>query len=81
MLVNKKLPQSRLRFTIAHEICHTIFYEIVPELKFVCHRTDPTEERLCDFGAAALLMPKDDIVRTIDGVTPSMDILEKLAHL
>ena len=36
MLVNKKLPQSRIRFTIAHEICHTIFYEIVPELKFVC---------------------------------------------
>ena len=80
MLVNKKLPQSRIRFTIAHEICHTIFYEIVPELKFVCHQTDPVEERLCDFGAATLLMPKDDIVRATHGVTPSMVVLEKLAE-
>jgi Zn-dependent peptidase ImmA (M78 family) len=30
-------PTVRQRFTIAHEICHTFFYEIVPELKFKPH--------------------------------------------
>src|ERR1700722_10963484 len=25
---------ARQRFTIAHEICHTFFYEFVPELKY-----------------------------------------------
>lgn len=80
MFVNRTLPPSRIRFTIAHEICHTIFYEIIPELKFRWHQTDPAEERLCDFGAAALLMPKDEVVRATQGVTPSMAALEKLAE-
>ena len=80
MLVKKKQPQSRVRFTIAHEICHTFFYEIVPELKFVSHQTDPAEERLCNVGAAALLMPSDDVVRATRKVTPSMVVLEQLAE-
>ena len=80
MLVKKNQPQSRVRFTIAHEICHTFFYEIVPELKFVSHQTDPAEERLCNIGAAALLMPNDDVVRATRKVTPSMVVLEQLAE-
>ena len=80
MLVKKKQPQSRVRFTIAHEICHTFFYEIVPELKFVSHQTDPAEERLCNIGAAALLMPNDDVVRAARKVTPSMVVLEQLSE-
>ena len=80
MLVKKQQPQSRVRFTIAHEICHTFFYEIVPELKFVSHRTNPAEEKLCDVGAAALLMPNEDVVRATRKVTPSMVALEQLAE-
>jgi Zn-dependent peptidase ImmA (M78 family) len=48
---------ARARFSLAHEICHTFFYEIVPELKFYPHQTDEAEERLCNFGAAGLLIP------------------------
>ena len=80
MLVKKQQPQSRVRFTTAHEICHTFFYEIVPELKFVPHQTDPAEERLCNVGAAALLMPNDDVMRATRKVTPSMVVLEQLAE-
>ena len=80
MLVKKKQTQTRVRFTIAHEICHTFFYEIVPELKFVSHQTDPAEERLCNVGAAALLMPNDDVVRATRKVTPSIVALEQLAE-
>ena len=80
MLVKKKQPQSRIRFTIAHELCHTFFYEIAPELKFVPHQTDPEEERLCNVGAAALLMPNDDVMRATRKVTPSLLVLEQLAE-
>ena len=80
MLVKKKQPQSRIRFTIAHELCHTFFYEIVPELKFAPHQTDPEEERLCNVGAAALLMPNDDVMRATRKVTPSLLVLEELAQ-
>lgn len=57
IVISKTSNQPRVRFTLAHEICHTFFYEFVPEMKFVPHETDPMEERLCDFGAAELLMP------------------------
>jgi IrrE N-terminal-like domain len=57
MVVSKNISSARFRFTIAHEICHTFFYEYVPEFKFFPHRTDDLEERLCDLGAAELLMP------------------------
>ena len=80
MLVKKKQPQSRMRFTIAHELCHTFFYEIVPELKFVPHQADPAEERLCNVGAAALLMPNDDVVKATRKVRPSLLALEQLAE-
>ena len=80
MLVKKKQPPTRVRFTIAHEICHTFFYEIVPELKFVSHQTDPAEERLCNAGAAALLLPNADVVRATRKVTPSIAALEQLAE-
>lgn len=55
--INHSLPATRLRFTLAHELCHTFFYEHVPEMKFVPHEIDEAEERLCNFGAAELLMP------------------------
>src|SRR5947209_7938610 len=50
IFLKKQTNTERLRFTVAHEICHTFFYELVPELKFVPHEVDPKEERLCDLG-------------------------------
>lgn len=57
ILLTRHVGHTRLRFTLAHEICHTFFYEFVPEIKFAPHLTDEMEERLCNFGAAELLMP------------------------
>ncbi len=57
ILLTRQRSYTRLRFTLAHEICHTFFYEFVPEVKFMPHQVDAMEERLCDFGAAELLMP------------------------
>ncbi len=63
ILLTRQSGRTRLRFTLAHEICHTFFYELVPEIKFVPHATDPAEERLCNVGAAELLMPATQVQR------------------
>src|SRR5229473_713963 len=63
ILLARHSNHTRLRFTLAHEICHTFFYEYVPEVKFMPHEIDPMEERLCDFGAAELLMPASALQR------------------
>jgi hypothetical protein len=64
VLLVRHAGRTRLRFTLAHEICHTFFYEFVPEIKFSPHDTDELEERLCNFGAAELLMPAGALQRT-----------------
>ena len=64
VLLTQQGNRNRLRFTLAHEICHTFFYEYAPEIKFIPHEIDPMEERLCDFGAAELLMPSSAVQKS-----------------
>lgn len=78
IVLNKKTNTERVRFTVAHEICHTFFYELVPELKFAPHETDPMEERLCNYGAAELLMPTALVHKA---VRPKAICLESLYQL
>ena len=86
MRVHPDRPETRKRFSIAHEICHTFFPEY--EQSEWCRsdaryrdRTDPAQylEMLCDIGAAELLFPQpwfsEDAART----TCASD-LEKLAN-
>jgi hypothetical protein len=40
MILRRDLPEGRINFTVAHEICHTFFYERVPEIKFSAHPVD-----------------------------------------
>jgi len=61
VVVNRDKTATRIRFTLAHEVCHTFFYQFVPELKFHPHETDPAEEQLCNVGAAELLMPSAEL--------------------
>lgn len=71
---------GRLRFTKAHEICHTFFYELIPELKFCLHTTDPVEERLCNIGAEEILMPLARISAEAEHMPVSIESLEQLAR-
>jgi Zn-dependent peptidase ImmA (M78 family)/transcriptional regulator with XRE-family HTH domain len=77
--IRRSSPHYRRRFTIAHELCHTFFYEFVPEMKFVVHTTDAAEERLCDLGAAELLMPAFRIKRAASRTSPSLRALAELS--
>lgn len=77
--LNATSTQVRRRFTLAHEACHSLFYELVPELKFVPHAPDQEEERLCNFGAAALLIPGRGLRKKVKTVQPCLDSLYALA--
>jgi len=79
LVLDGKVSLTRRRFTVAHEICHTFFYELVPEIKFTPHETDPFEEKLCNYGAAALLIPAEDLIVRSKGKDPSLLMLEELS--
>jgi hypothetical protein len=79
ILLRGGVTATRTRFTLAHEICHSFFYELVPEIKFSEHHTDNEEERLCNIGAAELLMPADCVQRDADGRAVSLSTLTSLS--
>lgn len=79
MRLKKSAADVRIRFTMAHELCHTFFYELVPEIKFAPHETDDEEERLCNFGAAAFLLPASVLRRRVKNLQPRLETLELLS--
>jgi len=80
MRLRSRQSEGRLRFTTAHEVCHTFFYELVPELKFRLHITDPLEERLCNIGAEEMLMPLARVKTEAQDMPVSLDSLAQLAE-
>jgi hypothetical protein len=79
MVLRRDLPEGRINFTVAHEICHTFFYERVPEVKFAAHAVDQEEERLCNYGAEEILMPALDLRRCAKNKSESLGILQTMA--
>ena len=73
-------PSVRQRFTKAHELCHSFFYELVPEIKFAPHETNPEEEWLCNLGASELLMPRARVSEDASDLLTSLKSLERLAR-
>lgn len=79
MTLNARVSENRARFTQAHELCHTYFYEYVPEIKLRPHVEDQLEEQLCNMGAAELLMPRNPLKKEASEMRPSMQELLRLA--
>jgi hypothetical protein len=79
MVLRRDLPKGRINFTVAHEICHTFFYERVPEIKFASHAVDQEEERLCNCGAEEILMPALDVRGSARNEPVSLDVLQMMA--
>lgn len=77
--LRRGVSNVRSRFTLAHEACHTFFYELVPEIKFRPHDADETEERLCNVGAATLLMPERSLRNRTSDLPVNLDSLQQLA--
>jgi Zn-dependent peptidase ImmA (M78 family) len=79
MILRRDLPEGRINFTVAHEICHTFFYERVPEIKFAAHPVDSQEERLCNCGAEEMLTPAFDVKRRAKDEPVSLQVLQTMA--
>lgn len=73
--LNKNSPENRKRFTLAHELGHTFFYEVrrsLPRAEELCDTEsklvlgDPEEERLCNVAAREILMPQPQFSALIE---------------
>ena len=72
VLYNPNRPKSRTLFTIAHEITHTFFPNSTNGARFrsICEpssREANELERLCDYGAAELVLPLDEFQSAVSG--------------
>jgi Zn-dependent peptidase ImmA (M78 family) len=82
ILYNPRSPKQRIAFSIAHEISHTFFPSNGGARFRNVHKSDSREanelERLCDLGAAEILMPIEDFQRMAAGQY-GLGVAEKLA--
>lgn len=85
--VNKDHPKTRQRFTIAHEIGHTFFFELDDSVQRRYRIRDSglenlarssREEYLCNYAAAELLMPYHQFGSLIRQTGPTSNSLRKL---
>src|SRR6478752_5155479 len=85
MDVNAGDSEPRRRFTQAHELMHVAFPGFKREARYRADdatgasRRNREEEYLCDYGAAALLMP-EQLVRETYRADDGLDTLEALAN-
>jgi hypothetical protein len=83
ILYNPNRPKARIVFTVAHEITHTLFPNSISGARFrSITNPDSREanelERLCDLGAAELVMPLDEFQRQVSGEY-SLSAVDRLA--
>lgn len=83
ILYNPNRPNSRIAFTLAHEIVHTLFPHSASGARFRSITSPDSREaneleRLCDLGAAELVMPVGEFQRYVGG-NFSLSSVEALA--
>jgi hypothetical protein len=81
----KKSQRGRENFTLAHEIAHTFFFELVPTVKYrklySLSPVDNEEESLCNMAAAELLMPFNSIATVARDYSPTLESLKSIAQI
>jgi Zn-dependent peptidase ImmA (M78 family) len=86
--VNGSQSESRRRFTIAHELGHTFFFDVDPDIRQRVRdgnldqvsRFDP-EELLCNYAAAEILMPRHQFGKMLREAGPSSEVLPRLGKV
>jgi Zn-dependent peptidase ImmA (M78 family) len=81
-------PSRRQRFTIFHEVLHTYMrgfrlqpqYRCDPGAEPVEIPCDAALERLCDQGAAELLLPSAELLDDLAGKVVNLDLVDALAE-
>jgi Zn-dependent peptidase ImmA (M78 family) len=85
ILFNPDRPKQRIAFSLAHEILHTFFRNSISGARFrSIHESESREanelERLCDLGAAELLMPIEDFQAETAG-NYGLEIADQIANV
>jgi hypothetical protein len=90
--ISKRIPVSRQRFTLGHELCHVLLMRRADDgkpLPLVRYRTkgampalhqDPQEEALCNFFAGELLMPSGEVSVRVNNRPVIPQTIFKLAN-
>jgi Zn-dependent peptidase ImmA (M78 family) len=84
ILLNGGDHPARQRYTLAHELVELLFEALAderlsPSLAAMCRGR--AKERLCERGAATLLMPEESVRRLIEGERPSLLRISEIARL
>jgi len=78
-------PQSRKNFSICHELAHTFFFSSQTgsssDEPYARGAAADQEERLCDFIAAELLMPRNHFRAGARTLVPSIESVQRLAGM
>lgn len=77
---NNSINWRRQRFTIAHEIMHTIIYDLFHSIINFKKIEIKKLEQLCDFGASEILMPSQLVREKIDGKSINFNLLTELSN-
>jgi Zn-dependent peptidase ImmA (M78 family) len=86
--VNRDQSETRRRFTIAHELGHTFFFDVDSDIRDRIRdgnldnisRFDP-EELLCNYAAAEILMPRNQFGKLMRRSGPSAEALVQLGKI
>jgi Zn-dependent peptidase ImmA (M78 family) len=86
--MNPSHSRSRQRFSFAHEIAHTFFFELGSRLGGRNRELDPAaaflehreEEELCDIAAREMLMPEPNFLTSARQCSPGMDGVRMLSR-
>lgn len=85
--VNRDHPEVRRRFTIAHELGHTFFFDVDPRIRQRVRDTGldqaaglDSEEVLCNYAAAEILMPHRQFGTAVRKTGPSASAIRTLAR-
>jgi Zn-dependent peptidase ImmA (M78 family) len=90
--INKSHPENRRRFTIAHEIGHTFFFDLEGELSARSRlqvtdnnltevKSNRYEEYLCNLAASEILMPSNPFSTKINSAGPTAKTIITLSRL
>jgi Zn-dependent peptidase ImmA (M78 family) len=81
ILLRRGMPDTRHRFTLAHELGHLLLAD--PESPLIARRFRPhetREERFCDAFAAAVLLPAQWVEDSAQGRPEGLETLRRLAQ-
>jgi Zn-dependent peptidase ImmA (M78 family) len=80
---NPNRPENRIRYSIAHELAHSLFPDCADEVRHRSFHSDFRNdawqlEMLCNLGAAEILMPIGSLQGEATSLIPSIDLVRVL---